>query len=56
VQTPLDDDLSFDLEGLRRTVRFCIDSGADGLVTPASASEAPYLTDRERQQVVYRDG
>jgi 4-hydroxy-tetrahydrodipicolinate synthase len=33
-------------------VRFCIDSGADGLVTPANASEAPYLTDRERQQVV----
>jgi dihydrodipicolinate synthase/N-acetylneuraminate lyase len=52
VPTPFNDDLSLDLEGLRRTVRFCIDSGAHGLVTPANASEAPYLTDCERQQVV----
>jgi 4-hydroxy-tetrahydrodipicolinate synthase len=52
VPTPFNNDLSLDLEGLRRIVRFCIDCGADGLVTPANASEAPYLTDRERQQVV----
>src|SRR5215207_6156277 len=52
VPTPFNDDLSLDLDGLRRAVRFCLDCGANGLVTPANASEAPYLTDRERQQVV----
>ena len=50
--TPFDDDLALDVESLRRVIRFCLDSGVHGVVTPANASEAPYLTDQERQQVV----
>lgn len=51
VPTPFHADLSLDLEGLRRTVRFCIDCGAHGLVAPANASEQPYLSDTERRAV-----
>ena len=51
VPTPFHDDLSLDLEGLRRTVQFCLDCGVDGLVAPANASEQPYLSDDERRAV-----
>ena len=47
VPTPFTDDLRLDVEGLRRTVRFCVDCGAHGLVGPANASEQLYLTDDE---------
>src|SRR4029450_11066107 len=50
--TPFDDALGVAIESLRRVIHFCIDSGVDGLVTPANASEAPYLTDQERQTVI----
>ena len=52
VPTPFHADLSLDLEGLRRVVRFCIDCGVHGVVSPANASEQPYLSDEERRQVV----
>ncbi len=51
VPTPFHDDLSLDLDGLRRIVQFCIDCGVDGLVSPANASEQPYLSDAERRDV-----
>lgn len=51
VPTPFHPDLSLDLDGLRRVVRFCVDCGAHGLVAPANASEQPYLSDAERRTV-----
>ncbi len=51
VPTPFHEDLSLDLDGLRRTVQFCLDCGVHGLVTPANASEQPYLSDEERRTV-----
>jgi len=52
VPTPFQDDLSLDIEGLRDTVRFCIACGAQGVVSPAVASEQPYLSDAERRSVL----
>jgi len=51
VPTPFNEDLSLDLDGLRRIVQFCLDCGVHGLVTPANASEQPYLDDEERRVV-----
>lgn len=51
VPTPFNEDLSLDLDGLRSTVRFCIECGVHGVVAPANASEQPYLSDEERRQV-----
>lgn len=50
--TPFDERGALDLEGLRRVVSFSIECGAHGVVGPANASEAPYLSDAERRQVV----
>ena len=50
--TPFHQDGSLDEEGLRRVVSFSIECGADGVVGPANASEAPYLSDAERRKVV----
>lgn len=50
--TPFDDSGALDLEGLQRIVAFSIECGAHGVVGPANASEAPYLSDAERRQVV----
>jgi dihydrodipicolinate synthase/N-acetylneuraminate lyase len=50
--TPFDERGNLDLEGLKRIVSFSIDCGAHGVVGPANASEAPYLSDAERRQVV----
>ncbi|MGB6105836.1 MAG: dihydrodipicolinate synthase family protein [Pusillimonas sp.] len=52
VPTPFDEQGRLDEEGLRRVVSFIIESGAHGIVSPANASEAPYLSDDERRQVV----
>lgn len=49
--TPFHDDLSLDIEGLREVVRFCIACGAHGVVSPANASEQPYLSPEERRRV-----
>ena len=35
---------------MRRTVRFCLDAGAAGLVGPANASEFATLSDAERRR------
>jgi len=50
--TPFDEGGALDLEGLERVVAFSIECGAHGVVGPANASEAPYLSDAERRQVV----
>lgn len=52
VPTPFNADLSLDLPGLRETVRFCVASGAHGVVAPANASEQPWLSDAERITVM----
>lgn len=51
VTTPFTDDLRLDEDGLRRTVDFCIASGATGVVATANASEVAYLSDEERRRV-----
>ncbi|MFZ0215905.1 MAG: dihydrodipicolinate synthase family protein [Candidatus Dormiibacterota bacterium] len=50
--TPFTGDGALDEAGLRRVVRFCVDAGAHGIVTPVNASEFAFLTDAERQRVV----
>ena len=50
--TPFTADDRVDVESLRRTVDFCIDAGAHGIVAPVNASEGPFLTDDERRRVV----
>lgn len=50
--TPFNERGAVDLEGLKRVVSFSIDCGAHGVVGPANASEAPYLSDAERRLVV----
>jgi len=50
--TPFDDRGNLDEEGLKRVVSFSIECGAHGVVGPANASEAPYLSDAERRRVV----
>ena len=52
VPTPFHDDLSLDEPGLREIVRFCLACGAHGVVSPANASEQPWLSDAERRQVM----
>jgi 4-hydroxy-tetrahydrodipicolinate synthase len=50
--TPFADDGELDLPGLEKTVRYCIDAGAHGLVAPVNASEFSTLSDAERRLVV----
>lgn len=50
VVTPFTPSGALDEEGLRRTVRFCLDAGAGGLVGPANASEFATLSDGERRR------
>lgn len=52
VPTPFHDDLSLDEAGLREIVRFCLACGAHGVVSPANASEQPWLSDAERRTVM----
>lgn len=49
--TPFDHSLRLDVEGLRKTVRFCLDAGVQGVVSTANASEVAYLSDAERRLV-----
>jgi len=51
VTTPFHADLSLDLDGLDRTLAYCLDAGVDGVVATANASEGAYLTDAERRLV-----
>ena len=50
--TPFDARGNLDEEGLERVVSFSIECGAHGVVSPANASEASYLSDAERKRVV----
>jgi dihydrodipicolinate synthase/N-acetylneuraminate lyase len=50
--TPFDAQGNLDEQSLRRVVSFTIECGAHGVVSPANASEAPYLSDAERRTVV----
>ena len=50
VVTPFTPSGALDEEGLRRTVRFCLEAGAAGLVGPANASEFATLSDDERRR------
>lgn len=52
VPTPFDRNGALDERGLRGVVDFSIECGTDGVVGPANASEAPYLSDAERRKVV----
>jgi len=48
--TPFTDTLDLDEEGLRRTIRFCIDAGVHGIVSTANAGEVGYMSDEERRR------
>jgi dihydrodipicolinate synthase/N-acetylneuraminate lyase len=50
VITPFQENGELDEASLRRTVRFCIEGGAHGLVGPANASEFSTLSDDERRR------
>jgi len=50
--TPFKENGEVDEQGLRSTIRFCLQAGAHGIVTPVNASEFISLTDEERQKVV----
>lgn len=50
VVTPFTENYELDEESLRKEVRFCIETGAQGLVGPANASEFPTLSDDERKR------
>jgi 4-hydroxy-tetrahydrodipicolinate synthase len=51
VPTPFDTALELDIDSLRRTVRFCLACGVDGVVATGVASEAAFLSDAERRTV-----
>lgn len=51
ITTPFTKDLAIDENGLRSTVRFCLDCGVHGVVSTANASEVGYLSDAERKRV-----
>jgi 4-hydroxy-tetrahydrodipicolinate synthase len=50
VVTPFTESYEIDEESLRKEIRFCIESGAHGLVGPANASEFATLSDDERKR------
>jgi dihydrodipicolinate synthase/N-acetylneuraminate lyase len=50
VVTPFTPNYELDEDGLRRVVRFCLETGAAGLVGPANASEFVTLSDDERRR------
>lgn len=52
VLTPFEDDGRIDMVSLERQIEFIIDSGVQGLATPALASEGFKLTDAERDEVI----
>jgi 4-hydroxy-tetrahydrodipicolinate synthase len=50
VVTPFTDTYELDEASLRKEIRFCVESGARGLVGPANASEFATLSDEERRR------
>ncbi len=52
IQTPFDGEGALDLDSLKRLARHAIESGVDGLVAPAVASEVAFLTPAERERIV----
>ncbi|RDJ20632.1 dihydrodipicolinate synthase family protein [Bosea caraganae] len=52
--TPFHADLSLDLEGLDKVVKFSLDCGAHGIVASANASESAFLSEKERCEVIER--
>lgn len=50
--TPFKSDLSVDVEALKRIVNHVIDNGADFLVALGTTSEAPTLTNKEKELVI----
>ena len=52
VQTPLDANNEIDLPSLARLIDDAIDSGVNGFLAPAVASEVAYLSDAERVAIV----
>lgn len=49
--TPFAANGEVDEASLRRTIDFCVEAGAHGIVTPVNASEFSSLTDDERKQI-----
>jgi 4-hydroxy-tetrahydrodipicolinate synthase len=49
--TPFDEQGQLSEADLRRVIRFCLDAGAHGIVTPVNASEFSALSDDERRTV-----
>lgn len=52
VQTPFDANDKIDLASLTRLIDDAIDSGVNGFLAPAVASEVAYLSDAERESIV----
>lgn len=52
IVTPFDEAGDIDEEKLRREMRFCMESGADGLSVGGSTGEGPTLRDEELQQLI----
>lgn len=50
--TPFNENMELDEGGLRSCIRFCLEAGCHGIVTPVNASEFIYLSDDERKKVV----
>ena len=50
--TPLTEDGEVDTAALAALIEFVVDAGVDGLFVVGSSGEAPYLTDRQRADVV----
>jgi len=49
--TPFKDDAALDVDSLRRVVAFCLESGANGIVSPVNVSEFTTLSAAERETV-----
>ncbi len=50
--TPFDKSGAIDWNSFRKTIEFCLKCESDGIVAPVNASEAPWLTDEERETIV----
>lgn len=52
--TPFNEDGSVDYPSVTRCVEWCVERGAHGIVLPVNASEGPFLTDVERNEVIVK--
>ena len=50
--TPFTESGELDVEGLKRNVRFQIDSGISGLVPLGTTGESPTVSDEERETII----